>query len=83
MLAQFEEPGATLVVDASKVKRWDELMVAAWIASINENDFERYADQFLEHHINGAVLLKLQVDLWSSRKIGDCACSTNGELEKS
>ena len=45
--------------DQDVVRRWNVLTVAAWIASVNDNDFERYADNFLEHHIDGSALLRL------------------------
>ena len=45
--------------DQDVVRRWNVLTVAAWIASVNDNDFEQYADNFLEHHIDGSALLRL------------------------
>lgn len=45
---KFEEPGATLVSDPEVVRDWSEVMVAAWIACVNDNDFEEYADKFLQ-----------------------------------
>jgi hypothetical protein len=45
---KFEEPGATLVSDPEVVRGWSEVMVAAWIACVNNNDFEEYADKFLQ-----------------------------------
>ena len=51
--------GATMVEDGELVKTWTETMCAAWIACVNDNYFEEYADKFLTHHIDGPLLLKL------------------------
>ena len=45
--------------DADVVGKWNETMVAAWIASICNNKFEGYSDNFLRHHVDGGVLLSM------------------------
>ena len=46
--------------DATIVMNWNETMVAAWVASVCNNKFEGYSDSFLQHHVDGAVLLNME-----------------------
>lgn len=70
LVHEFSAEGATVVRDAEVVKGWSVVMVAAWIASINHNDFEEYADNFLKHHIDGPMLLKINEGMLEEVGIG-------------
>ena len=59
-LHAFETVSAQMECDADVVMKWSETMVAAWVASVCNNKFEGYSDNFLMNHIDGPVLLQME-----------------------
>jgi len=55
----FEAVSAQMECDADVVAKWSETMVAAWVASVCNNKFEGYSDNFLRHHVDGPILLQM------------------------